>query len=48
MFVAWHKPPEGHPKPNIDGSFNPKSPYGGTGGVIKNYLAEWIIGFASK
>ncbi|KAH0715162.1 hypothetical protein KY284_008067 [Solanum tuberosum] len=34
MPVAWHKPPEGHFKLNIDGSFDSKSLYGGTGGVI--------------
>lgn len=32
--IAWHKPPEGKYKLNIDGSYDPNSTNGGIGGVI--------------
>ncbi|KAK4723950.1 hypothetical protein R3W88_026729 [Solanum pinnatisectum] len=46
--VHWSRPPEGYAKINIDDSFEPNTNNGGTGGVIRNHLGEWITGFSSK
>uniref|UniRef100_A0A0V0GSZ0 Putative ovule protein n=1 Tax=Solanum chacoense TaxID=4108 RepID=A0A0V0GSZ0_SOLCH len=46
--IFWHKPPEGNFKLNIDGSFESQTTNGGTGGVIRNQLGTWIVGFACK
>jgi len=46
--VSWHKPPDGKYKLNIDGSYEPNSSNGGTGGVIRDHLGTWIVGFTRK
>uniref|UniRef100_M1AZZ1 RNase H type-1 domain-containing protein n=1 Tax=Solanum tuberosum TaxID=4113 RepID=M1AZZ1_SOLTU len=46
--IFWHKPPEGNFKLNFDGSFESQTTNGGTGGVIRNQLGTWIVGFACK
>ncbi|KAK4733524.1 hypothetical protein R3W88_007785 [Solanum pinnatisectum] len=46
--VAWHKPPEGVLKLNIDGSFEQNTTNGGTGGVIRDHFGKWITGFTCK
>ncbi|KAK4733420.1 hypothetical protein R3W88_007681 [Solanum pinnatisectum] len=35
-------------KLNIDGSFDQNSKIGGTGGVIRDRLGSWIVGFSCK
>ncbi|KAK4707285.1 hypothetical protein R3W88_033132 [Solanum pinnatisectum] len=47
-YVAWHQPPEGMLKLNIDGSFDQNSKMGGTSGVIRDHLGSWIAGFSCK
>ncbi|WMV33834.1 hypothetical protein MTR67_027219, partial [Solanum verrucosum] len=42
------RPLEGILKLNIDGSYEPKTNSGGTGGVIRHHQGCWIMGFACK
>ncbi|WMV57498.1 hypothetical protein MTR67_050883 [Solanum verrucosum] len=46
--VAWHRPPEGVLKLNIDGSFEQNTTNGGIGGVIRDHFGKWIAGFTCK
>ncbi|WMV50182.1 hypothetical protein MTR67_043567, partial [Solanum verrucosum] len=47
-FVQWHRPPVSFIKLNIDGSFNPNTNNGGTGGVLRNHMGDWITGLTCK
>ncbi|WMV59346.1 hypothetical protein MTR67_052731 [Solanum verrucosum] len=46
--VPWHRPPEGTIKLNVDGSFKQNTTNGGTGGILRDHLGNWIAGFSCK
>ncbi|XP_062014796.1 uncharacterized protein LOC133731439 [Rosa rugosa] len=44
----WTPPVDGFLKLNVDGSFLPSIPYGGTGGVIRDSHGQFIAGFSCR
>ncbi|KAK4737731.1 hypothetical protein R3W88_001428 [Solanum pinnatisectum] len=46
--VPWHRPPEGTIKLDVDGSFEQNTTNGGTGGILRDHLGNWISGFSCK
>ncbi|KAK4727019.1 hypothetical protein R3W88_031936 [Solanum pinnatisectum] len=48
IVVQWHRLPVGFIKLNIDGSFDSNTNNGGTGGVLRNHMGDWITGFTCK
>ncbi|GKV15349.1 hypothetical protein SLEP1_g26146 [Rubroshorea leprosula] len=47
-LVCWEKPPEGYCKLNTDGSAHGNPGPASAGGVIRDHLGRWIVGFACK
>ncbi|GKU88076.1 hypothetical protein SLEP1_g2381 [Rubroshorea leprosula] len=47
-LVCWEKPPEGYCKLNTDGSAHGNPGPTSAGGVIRDHLGRWIVGFACK
>ncbi|XP_075111652.1 uncharacterized protein LOC142181896 [Nicotiana tabacum] len=45
ISIKWSKPPSGHIKLNIDGSFKQALSLCGFGGVFRDNKAQWIVGF---
>nr|XP_016506733.1 PREDICTED: uncharacterized protein LOC107824476 [Nicotiana tabacum] len=44
-MVAWHKPPAGSLKLNIDGAFSKNLNLAGLGGSFKDDHGQWIMGY---
>ncbi|KAE8723185.1 hypothetical protein F3Y22_tig00012724pilonHSYRG00007 [Hibiscus syriacus] len=42
----WKPPPNGWMKFNSDGARNPRDGYATCGGIIRNNIGEWILGYA--
>ncbi|GKV38468.1 hypothetical protein SLEP1_g46380 [Rubroshorea leprosula] len=47
-LVCWEKPPEGYCKLNTDGSAHGNPGLASAGGVIRDHMGRWIVGFACK
>ncbi|XP_070015524.1 uncharacterized protein [Nicotiana sylvestris] len=45
ISIKWSKPPSGHIKLNIDGSFKEALSLCGFGGVFRDNNGQWIVGF---
>ncbi|XP_070029096.1 uncharacterized protein [Nicotiana sylvestris] len=46
--IAWHKPPKGWTKLNIDASYNNVTQKCGLGGTFRNTNGHWIVGFGKS
>ncbi|KAK4252647.1 hypothetical protein QN277_014392 [Acacia crassicarpa] len=48
QITGWEKPPHGWLKLNVDGASTIQSSKAGCGGVIRDCLGNWVVGFAKS
>lgn len=45
-FIKWYPPIALCIKLNVDGAFTPTNSHRGAGGVLRNSIGEWLLGFS--